>query len=63
MCKTRSIFNGIFVLILVFSALGTSTVPVRADNCDTLRADPRLLQLAAENPDATFMVIVQKLAN
>ena len=27
---------------------------------DVLKADPRLLQMAEENPDAVFMVIVQK---
>ena len=29
---------------------------------DELKADPRLLQMAEENPDAIFMVIVQKEA-
>ena len=61
MHKNKLFFNVIIVLMLVLTALGDSTTPVQAGNGDDkLKADPRLLQMAAENPKATFMVIVQK---
>jgi serine protease AprX len=61
MYKNKLFFNAIIVLMLVLTALGDSTTPVQAGNSsDKLKADPRLLQMAAENPKATFMVIVQK---
>lgn len=61
MHKNKLFFNVIIVLILVLTALGDSITPVQAGKGnDELKADPRLLQMAAENPKATFMVIVQK---
>ena len=61
MHKNKLFFNVITVLMLVLTALGDSTTPVQAGKGnDVLKADPRLLQMAAENPKATFMVIVQK---
>jgi serine protease AprX len=63
MRKTKQLINGIFILILVLTALGSTAMSAQAGNGnDELKADPRLLQMAAENPDATFMVIVQKEA-
>jgi serine protease AprX len=63
MSKSRLFFNGIVVLMLVLTALGNSSMTAQAGNGnDELKADPRLLQMAEENPDAVFMVIVQKEA-
>ncbi len=59
--RTIKLFlNVIFILILLLTALGSSSMIAQADNGEILKADPRLLQMAEENPDATFMVIVQK---
>jgi serine protease AprX len=53
----------IFILTLVLAGLGNTAMTVQAGNGnDELKADPRLLQMAEENPDAVFMVIVQKEA-
>ncbi len=60
MSKTRFLLNGFFILTLVISALGAVSISAGAARSDELKADPRLLQMAAENPDAAFMVIVQK---
>ena len=61
MCRTKFFFNLVIIVTLVMAAFGNAAIVVRADNGnDELRADPRLLQMAEENPDATFMVIVQK---
>ncbi len=61
MCKTKLIINVIIALTLVLTAMGSVTTPVQAGNGnDELKADPRLLQMAEENPKAVFMVIVQK---
>ncbi len=47
--------------MLVLTALSANSTPAQAGNGnDELKADPRLLQMAAENPDAVFMVIVQR---
>lgn len=63
MHKTRFSLNLIVILTLVFVTLGTSPITAQAGKGnDELKADPRLLQMAEENPDATFMVIVQKEA-
>ena len=63
MCKGKFIINMIFILMLVLTAMGNTTMVAQAGNDnDELKADPRLLQMAEENPDATFMVIVQKEA-
>ncbi len=61
MRKTKLFFNMIVILTLVLTALGNSTMVAEAGNKnDEPKADPRLLQMAEENPDATFMVIVQR---
>ncbi len=60
MRKANKFFNIIAALSLVMMLLGSTSIPARADNEKELKADPRLLQMAEENPDATFMVIVQK---
>lgn len=63
MYKTRFFLNLIVILALVLVTLGTSPITAQAGKGnDELKADPRLLQIAEENPDATFMVIVQKEA-
>jgi len=47
--------------MLVTVTLGNPSLIVMAGNSnDTPKADPRLLQMAEENPDATFMVVIQK---
>jgi len=61
MHKTKLFFNVIIALTLVLTAMGSVTTPVQAGNGnDEPKADPRLLQMAADNPDAIFMVIVQR---
>ena len=61
MRNSKLFINGIFILILLVSALGnTSTFAKAGNDNDELKADPRLLQMAEENPDAIFMVIIQK---
>jgi serine protease AprX len=63
MSKTKLFFNGIVILTLVLVALGITPMTAQAGNGnDELKADPRLLQMAEENPNAVFMVIVQKEA-
>jgi len=63
MRKTKLFINMIFILTLVMTTVGNTTMVAQAgDNKDELKADPRLLQMAEENPDAIFMVIVQKEA-
>lgn len=63
MHRKRLFFNLIVILALVFVTLGTSSIPAQAGKGnEELKADPRLLQMAEENPNATFMVIVQKEA-
>jgi serine protease AprX len=64
MRNRRTYFNLIVILALVMVTFGNTAFIARAGNDkDELKADPRLLQMAEENPDATFMVIVQKVAN
>jgi hypothetical protein len=58
--RTKMFFSIITILSLVIALLGSTAMPVSAGSDQKVRADPRLLQLAAENPDATFMVIVQR---
>ena len=61
MRKTRFFLNLIFILTLVIAAFGNpSQLALAGNGNDELKADPRLLQMAEENPDATFMVIVQR---
>jgi serine protease AprX len=61
MHKHRFFFNLIAVLTILTMTLGnTSLVAQAGNNKDEFKADPRLLQMAADNPDATFMVIVQR---
>lgn len=63
MHKTRFFLNLIVILALLFVTLGVSPITAQAGKGnDELKADPRLLQMAEENPNATFMVIVQKEA-
>ncbi|MBE7435915.1 MAG: S8 family peptidase [Anaerolineales bacterium] len=61
MRKTRSFFNGVIILFLLLAALGGPINRAKAGD-DPPKADPRLLQMAEENPEARFMVIVQKEA-
>lgn len=51
--------NVIIALSLMMVLLGSTSISVGAKS-EEPKADPRLLQMAAENPDATFMVIVQR---
>ena len=60
MRKMRRLFNGLFALILTFSLLAAASGSALAKKDDPPKADPRLLQMAEENPDAIFMVIVQR---
>ena len=60
--KIRWLFNSLLALILTFSLLAAATGSALAKKDDPPKADPRLLQMAEENPDAIFMVIVQKEA-
>ena len=60
MTKKRWLFNSLLALILTFSLLAAATGSALAKKDDPPKADPRLLQMAEENPDAIFMVIVQK---
>ena len=62
MSRKRNIFNALLTLILAFSLLAATTGSALAGKDDLPKADPRLLQMAEENPDAIFMVIVQKEA-
>ena len=62
MRKIKKVLNIIIALTLFLAVLGAPTVTAQAATpSDALKADPRLLQMAKENPDATFMVIVQKV--
>jgi serine protease AprX len=58
--KTKLWCNLIVALSLVIVLLGSTSTPASAGKAKDLKADPRLLQMAEENPDATFMVIVQR---
>jgi serine protease AprX len=63
MRKARYTFNFMVILALVLATLGSDLMIAQAGKgSDELKADPRLLQMAEENPDAIFMVIVQKEA-
>jgi serine protease AprX len=59
MRKTTVFIHTIVALSLILMMLGSTSMPVSAEKGE-LKADPRLLQMAADNPDATFMVIVQR---
>ena len=59
MRKMRWLFNSLLALILTFSLLAAASGSALAKKDDPPKADPRLLQMAEENPDAIFMVIVQ----
>ena len=59
MRKTKLFMNLIFILMLVLTALGNTSMVALADNQDP-KADPNLLQLANEHPDYVFPVIVQR---
>ena len=61
MSKTKLFFNVIVILTLVLVSLGnTSMVAQAGNNKYEPKADPRLLQMAADHPNDTFKVIVQK---
>lgn len=60
MRRSKMFFNIIAMLSLVITLLGSAAIPASAGSDKEAKADPRLLQLAAENPDATFMVIIQR---
>jgi len=53
-------FNLTLILSLVMALLDSTAIPASAGSDREAKADPRLLQLAVENPDATFMVIVER---
>ena len=55
--------NLLVVLALLLSLVGSLTaipMPVQAKKDEVLRADPRLLQLAAEHPDDVFRTLPVK---
>ncbi len=54
--------NLLIAFVLIFGMLAGSFGSALAKKDDLPKADPRLLQMAEENPDAIFMVIVQKEA-
>lgn len=61
MHKSRSFFNLLAILALILVMLGSPSQTAQAGKgSESLKADPRLLQMAEENPNDTFMVIVQK---
>jgi len=60
MHKPKKLFNFVAVLSLVITLLASTAIPASAGNAREAKADPRLLQMAQENPDATFMVIIQR---
>jgi len=64
MRKTKLFYNAIIILTLILMSLGNPSMVAQAgkDKSES-RVDPRLLQMAKENPLATFMVIVQKEAD
>jgi serine protease AprX len=63
MKKYRITINLIAILAILLASLGNISVVAQAGKGDeVLKADPRLLQMAEENPEAVFMVIVQKEA-
>jgi serine protease AprX len=57
--KPNLFINTIVALSLMIMLFGSTSIPVGAKS-EEPKADPRLLQMAAENPDATFLVIVQR---
>jgi serine protease AprX len=61
MPKKKSILDAFLALLLTFSLLATSVGFAHAEKDKPPKADPNLLQLAGENPDLVFPVIVQKI--
>jgi serine protease AprX len=61
MRKTERFFNILVILMLVIMTLGSPSLVAQAKNDNQEpKADPRLLQMAEENPKDTFRVIVQR---
>ena len=61
MRKSERFFNILVILMLVIMTLGSPSLVAQAKNDNQEpKADPRLLQMAEENPKDTFMVIVQR---
>jgi hypothetical protein len=61
MLPSKYFLNLVFILTLVLSALSSTTTSVSAENDNNaLKANPRLLPMAEEGPDAILKVIVQK---
>jgi serine protease AprX len=58
--KKQQLFNFLLTILLAFILLIVSTGSTLAKKEDPPKADPRLIQMAQENPEAIFMVIVQK---
>ncbi len=56
----RQLLNLLLTLALALGLLSPATVPAARADSDPPRAHPALLQLAAEHPDDTFMVIIQR---
>ncbi|HTP03488.1 MAG TPA: S8 family peptidase [Anaerolineales bacterium] len=58
----RILFRAGVTLALAIGIVGNVSTIAQAGSGDgELKADPRLLEMAADNPDATFMVIVQRV--
>lgn len=63
MSKSRTPLSLSMILMFLPVALRSGASSAHAGNRkDLLRADPRPLQLAADNPEATSMVFIQKAA-
>lgn len=62
MNKGRWMFNFLIALVLTFSLLAGATGTAQAGKDKPLKTDPRLLQMAEENPEEAFRVIIQKEA-
>ena len=52
MRTTKMFFDVLVILSLVMALLGSTAIPASAGSDREAKADPRLLQLAAEHPDA-----------
>ena len=60
MPKTKLFFNVIVILTLVLVSLGNRSMVAQAGQKYEPKADPRLLQMATDHPNATFKIIIQK---
>ncbi len=60
MNKLSKLTQFFLVFVLAAGLLAPAAMPVARAGQDPPRAHPALLQLAAEHPDDTFMVIIQR---